>query len=402
MKTHLLTLGSCCLALFVSFASARTISVSKGANLQAAIDRANNGDTLLLASASFEAKPTAFIEPLCGNCLDPKTPVAATYGFIIKDKALTLLGRDRSATRLVTRAGYGIYIENSPGVLIRNLTVTGGVRDTSGNATDAGIVVRSSRVTVDQVDIRDNTHRLDSVIVGIGGIFGREGAELTISNCNIVNGAWDGVALYRGAHATVTDCVIKDGRGAGIGVTWDATCVAYRNEVTGFWKGIGAFGTSWVIARNNLVHDNLGWGMIATGESYMDIANNVVYHNGNCGVAPWSTEARGRIVNNIITDNGWREEWVCPCVGVWFYGDWSKWVFANNLVWNNKAGQYEAIWDQTEYNGNISVDPMFVGEGDFHLKTGSPALRAGDSTTYNPDGNISDLGMYGGPQARRK
>ncbi len=378
---------------------ARTIRVNS--DLQSAINKATSGDTLTLAATTFTAKPTHFIEPLCGNCLDPKTPVAATYGFIIKDKALTIVGANRTGTRLVTNAGYGIYFENSAGSILRNLTVTGGVRDTSGNATDAGIVIRSSRVHIDQVDVRDNTHRLDSVIVGIGGIFSREGAEVTITNCNIVNNAWDGVALYRGASVTVTDCIIKDGRGAGIGVTWDATCVAYRNDVSGFWKGIGAFGTSWVIARNNLVHDNLGWGMIATGESFMDMTNNVIHHNGNCGVAPWSTDARGRIVNNIITENGWRDEWVCPCVGVWFYGDWSKWIFTNNLVFNNKAGQYSAIWDQTDYNFNLSKDPLFIGNGDFRLKPDSPAINAGDSTTYDLDGTVSDLGIYGGPQARK-
>ncbi|MBK7142397.1 MAG: right-handed parallel beta-helix repeat-containing protein [bacterium] len=379
--------------------NARTVRVNT--DLQTAIDKAKSGDTLILSAAEFSAKPTSFVEPLCGNCLDPRTPVAATYGFIIKDKSITIVGSDRAGTRLITNAGYGLYIENSQETLIRNLTITGGVRDTSGNATDAGIVIRSSKVRIEQVDVRDNTHRLDSVVVGIGGIFSREASEVTISHCGIINNGWDGVALYRGANVTVTDCVIKDGRGAGIGVTWDGTCTAYRNDVSGFWKGIGAFGTSWVIARNNLVHDNLGWGMIATGESFMDMTNNVVYHNGNCGVAPWSTDARGRIVNNIIVDNGWRDEWVCPCVGVWFYGDWSKWVFTNNLVFNNKAGNYQAIWDQTDYNFNQSKDPMFVGNGDFHLKPESPAINSGDSTTYDPDGSISDLGIYGGSQRRK-
>lgn len=399
MKTNLLLSILIALATAVG-PQARTIRVN--ADLQKAINQAKSGDTLILAASTFTANPTTFIESLCGNCLDPKTPVAATYGFIIKDKALTIVGSDRAGTRLVTKAGYGVYFENSRGSLLRNLTVTGGIRDTSGNATDAGIVIRNSHLEIDQVDVRDNTHRLDSVIVGIGGIFSREGAEVTITNCSIVNNAWDGVALYRGANVTVTDCLIKDGRGAGIGVTWDATCVAYRNDVSGFWKGIGAFGTSWVIARNNLVHDNLGWGMIATGESFMDMANNVVYHNGNCGVAPWSTDSRGRIVNNIIAENGWRDEWVCPCVGVWFYGDWSKWVFSNNLVFNNKAGNYQAIWDQTDYQFNLSKDPLFIGNGDFHLKPESPAINAGDSSTYDIDGSISDLGIYGGPQARKR
>lgn len=377
------------------------IRVDRGSDVQGVINYAKSGDTLLLGAKTFEAQQTSFVDPLCGNCGDPKTDVRASHGFLIRGKALTIVGADRAATRLVTNAGYGLFIDNCSNIEIHNLTVTGGRRDLDGNATDAAIVVRNSRVKIEHVDCRDNIHRLDSVVVGIGGIFGREGADITITDCRIVNNGWDGIALYRGATAVVTDCVIKDGRGAGIGVTWDAVCTVFRNDVSGYWKGIGAFGTSWVIARNNLVHDNLGWGMVATGQSFMDMTNNVIHHNGNCGVAPWSTEARGRIVNNIIADNGWREQWVCPCVGVWNYGDWAKWRFSNNIVFNNKAGQYEGIWDQADINGNLNKDPLFVAPGKFDLRPDSPARHAGDSATYNPDGSISHIGHTGGPQARQ-
>lgn len=389
-------------ALTLTMAStgwSRTITVRPGNDLQSVIDSAADGDTLLLAAQSFEAMPVTFVEELCGNCLETQTPVPASYGFIVKDKSLTIVGRSRTSTRLVTMAGYGLYFVNSRKSMVSNLTITGGRRDADGNATDAAIVVRSSRVIIEDVDIRDNDHRIDTVVVGIGGIFGREGADIVIRNCTISNNGWDGVALYRGATAVVVDCLIEDGRGAGIGVTWDATCIAYRNEIRGYWKGIGAFGSSWVIARNNLVHDNLGWGLIATGKSFMDITNNVVYHNGNCGIAPWSTECRGRIVNNIIVDNGWRKEWVCPCVGVWNNGDWAKWYFAHNIVWNNKEGEYKEILDQTGLNANLSVDPLFAGENDFHLLPGSPGVNAGDSTIFDIDGSVSDIGLHGGPQA---
>ncbi|HOP06099.1 MAG TPA: right-handed parallel beta-helix repeat-containing protein [candidate division Zixibacteria bacterium] len=388
---------------FVATASltAATLTVERGSDLQSVINYAQDGDTLLLGTKVFEAKPSPLVDSTCGNCLDPRTEVIATYGFIVENKSLVLIGKDREGTVLVTNAGYGLFINNSPTTEIRNLTITGGLRDHDGNATDGALVVRRSQVCIREVNIIDNDHRHEdsSVVVGIGGIVGREGANLMIDHCRLVNNSWDGLALYRGATAIVTDCLIKDGRGAGIGVTWDATCLAYRNEVTGYWKGIGAFGTSWVAARNNLVHDNLGWGIIATGQSYMDIANNVVHHNGNCGIAPWSTECRGRIVNNIVTDNGWRKEWVCPCVGVWNYGDWAKWQFSNNIVFGNKEGEYRDIWDQKGFNGNLGNDPMFAGENDYRLQPGSPGINAGDSTIYNPDGTRSHIGLYGGPQA---
>jgi hypothetical protein len=381
--------------------SATTLTVERGSDLQSVINYAGSGDTILLGEKTFEATPSDFTDSLCGNCQDPQMNAQASYGFIIRGKALTIIGKNRESSRLVTNAGYGIYFEDSPGSTLRNLTVTGGKRDHDGNATDAGVVVRRSRVLIQDCDIRDNDNRSadSAVIVGIGGVFGREGSEITVDHSKIINNSWDGVALYRGAIAQVTDCLIQDGRGVGIGVTWDATCIAYRNEITGYWKGIGAFGATWVIARNNLVHDNLGWGMIATGKSYMDMTNNVVYHNGNCGIAPWSTESRGRIVNNIVARNGWRKQWVCPCVGIWNYGDWAKWEFDHNIVWSNDSSNYKDIWDQSGINGNLNIDPKFVGDGDFHLQPGSPAINAGDSTLYDIDGSVSDIGLYGGPQA---
>ncbi len=142
--------------------------------------------------------------------------------------------------------------------------------------------------------------------------------------------------------------------------------------------------------------------MIATGSAFMDMANNLVYHNGNCGIAPWSTESRGRIINNIIIENGWKDEWVCPCVGIWNYGDWAKWEFSHNIVWNNREENYRAIWDQTEINGNLSVDPLFSDDSTFHLQPNSPAVDAGHPEIYDNDGTRSDIGPYGGPQGFQK
>lgn len=367
--------------------------------LQQAIDNCQDGDTLRLQTGIYFAEPQEFIEQFCGNCAEAQTDVTASTGFRIQDKSVFILGRHRDSTILVTGAGYGVYFENAGHSGLYHLKVTGCVRDLDGAATDAAVVVRTTALDVEFCSLADNTARKDSVVVGIGGIFGREGAEIVIRHSNIINNGWDGMALYRGASAVISDCIIKKGRGAGIGVTWDAYCVARRNDISEYWKGIGAFGTSIVIAQNNLVHENLGWGIIGTGQSYLEAANNTVYHNGNCGVAPWSQECRGRFVNNIIIDNGWRKEWVCPCVGVWNYGNKDNWEFYNNLVWNNKEGNYKDIADMTGMNGNISVNPLFVGDGDFHLQPQSPAIDAGFKEITDHDGSLSDIGMYGGTSA---
>jgi hypothetical protein len=229
---------------------------------------------------------------------------------------------------------------------------------------------------------------------------GRENSELLIQNCHIANNSWDGIALYRGATATIEDCVIDSGRGAGIGVTWDASATCLRNRVSKYWKGIGSFGTSTVVARNNAVFDNLGWGIIATGESHLIAENNVVTRNGNCGMAIWSSTCRGRIVNNIVTHNGHRREWVCPCVGLWTIHRTTFWTIDYNDVWGNFLDDFKGPIPVMQMSGNVSTNPQFMDSLDFHLAPSSRCIDAGDPELTDPDGSPSDLGIYGGPAAR--
>jgi hypothetical protein len=369
-------------------------------DLQTAIDLASDGDVLRILPGIYRADPAGLTEELCGNCEDHRTTVHATVGFVVRGKALFIAGDGPSGTVLETGAGYGLYFEDSAGSIVADLTITGGRRDPDGAATDAGVVARRSTVTLTNVEIVDNTDRAEDVVVGIGGVMGREGAELFIMRCVMKNNGWDGVALYRGATAFIADNEISAGRGAGIGVTWDATATILRNRISGYWKGIGSFGSSRVVARNNAVFDNLGWGMVITGTSYMEAANNVITRNGNCGFALWSDEATGAFTNNIVVANGWRDEWVCPPVGVWMNGVQENVEIGYNDVWGNTAGDYRDMDELTGYDGNISLDPSFADSFDFHISSGSPCRDSGNPVFTDPDGGPSDMGIYGGPAAR--
>jgi len=371
-------------------------------DLQMAINAAGDGDTLLLAPGFYVSQRYSFREKLCGNCQDHKTDVDASRGFLIENKGLVIKGSGCDSTVLVTNAGYGVLFLRSYDSEMANLKITGGVRDLDGAATDAAVVVKWGRVTVRECLIADNTNRPESVVVGIGGLMGREGAELFVIDNVIRNNTWDGIALYRGATAYIADNEINGGRGAGIGITWDATATVIRNRISNYWKGIGSFGDTRVVCSNNVVFDNLGWGIIVTGTSYMDATNNVVYHNGNCGMAIWSDECTGRFSNNIVMENGWREQWVCPCVGIWNYGSLYNFDISYNDVWNNSAGEYGDMPDYSERNGNLNVDPQFIDTDTFALSPDSPLIDKGNPLLSDPDGTISDLGLDGGPRGRRQ
>lgn len=363
-------------------------------DLQEKLDRAANGETITIGEGTFQAQPQDFVDSLCGNCLIHRTGVRASFGFLVHGKDLVLIGAGPEKTILETRAGYGIFIDGG-NVTIRDLTITGGIRDLDGNATDAAIVVRRGRVSLSNLTIRDNTSRAESVVVGVGGVMGREGSELDIRGCRILNNGWDGVALYRGATAVIADNVIEKGRGAGIGITWDAVALVERNRVSEYWKGIGTFGQSRAVVRNNAVFENLGWGIIATGESFLEATHNVIVRNGNCGFAVWDSSASGIAENNIISGNGWRKEWVCPCVGIWHAGTQNRFPIRFNDVFDNTRGPW--ISDETPRGPTLQVDPLFRGPRDFRLVPGSTMIDSGDSLRTDTDGSRSDIGLTGGP-----
>lgn len=366
-------------------------------DLQSAINQAASGDTIVLAAGTYEASPAEFVDTLCGNCAEHKTRHHASYGFRIAGKNLRIVGSG-DETVLVTKAGYGVFFDNCLEGGISNLAITGGIRDTSGMATDAGIVVRNGRITVSDCLIRDNTEYPDSIIVGIGGVMGREGSELIVTSNRIINNTWDGVALYRGATAYIADNIIHKGRGAGVGITWDATATVIRNQVSNFWKGIGSFGSTRVLSYNNVVYNLLGWGIIATGTSYMDCANNIIYQNGNCGFGLWGMDVHGRFTNNVIVKNGWREQWVCGRAGFQNYGHPNQFAISHNVQWDNVEGDWRDMPDYTDIDSNLHIDPLW-DTLTFRPMDGSPLIDNGNPELSDPDGTHGDIGIYGGPHA---
>ncbi|HEY3251397.1 MAG TPA: right-handed parallel beta-helix repeat-containing protein, partial [Ignavibacteria bacterium] len=202
--------------IFIALFLVRSIQAQY--SLQSIIDSAKNGGTIILTAGIYEASPTAYAEELCGNCSNHQTTVQGTAGFIIKDKTLQIKGEDKDKVILKTNAGYGVLFINSIHSSISNLTIAGGIRDTSGDATNGGIVLKYSKVRIFDCIISNDTTRPNmNPIVGICGIVLREGSEAIIRNNVIRNNTWDGIALYRGAVAYIMDNVIENGRGAGIG-----------------------------------------------------------------------------------------------------------------------------------------------------------------------------------------
>lgn len=387
-------------------------------HVQSAIDHAQSGDTVFIRNGRHYATPVNFIDPTCGNCdaASFRQNIPATRGFLVIGKTVFLKGESRTGTILETRAGYGVLFESAGTSRIENLTITGGIRDRDGRATNGAVVARATALTVRFADIVYNSNRYTGTpdpIVGISGIVGREGAVIEAHDLLIAHSSWDGIALYRGdpavpnsgARATIRHLNITHGRGVGIGVAWDARATIYGVSVSNFWKGVGSFGSAVVSLKSSIVRDHLMWGVIAAGTSSLTAVNNVVTRVGTVGMAQWDPTATVDFTNNIVYDNGRDPNGtVGPRAGV-MLTDFSRVAFLYNDLYGNQLQNVCAglacspLPFLIGINGNISANPWFVSaaNNNFALVCGSSAINAGTPSLIDIDGTRSDMGAYGGP-----
>jgi hypothetical protein len=298
--------------------------------LQRAVTSLRGTGTLELGAGTYVLEPTSYTDPSCGNCENAAETVPASLGMRLSGRGVEVRGAHRDSVIIVTNAGYGLLIEDCDDCRISGVTITGGTRDDDGRATSAAIVVRRSSVVIEDCIIRDNIGDSTTVartVVGIAGVAGREQADITLRNCRIERNSWDGVALYRGARAHISDNVIDGvdkasgariggGRGVGIGLTWDARATVERNRVTRYWKGIGAFVAADADIRENIVEDILTWGIALWGPAgarpAARIEDNIVYRTGACGVMidrPAGGAPPGTLLNNIVARTGQNERY---------------------------------------------------------------------------------------------
>jgi hypothetical protein len=306
------------------------VDAGESGSLSRALASAAGPAVFLLAPGHYVLEPAAYTDPTCGNCEDATESVPGTLGLLITGRGITLRGAHQDSVVIHTRAGYGLLFEDCAHCSISGVTITGGVRDVDGRATNGAVVVRRSTVTLENCTMRDNigdSAIVAATVVGIAGIIGREAADFTVRDCVIRRNSWDGIALYRGATARIMDNIVDGedsasggriggGRGVGIGLTWDARATVERNLVTRYWKGIGVFVQADADVRENVVEDILTWGIALWGPAGATptarIERNVIHRTGACGVLidrPTGGAAPGTLTDNLIIRTGQNERY---------------------------------------------------------------------------------------------
>lgn len=313
----------------------RLVTVSTAEELVEALRAPGRDLVVELMPGVYRLDPTAGVDSSCGNCERPDTLIPMTIGLTVSGRSVRIVGPDEETAVIVTNSGYGLYFEHCSDCLLERVTITGGERDTSGAATDAAVVVKRSSVILRNVVVADNIGNpavIARYVVGIVGICGREGPDVTIENCEIVRNSWDGVALYRDASAVIRNTLIDGvdgagveaggGRGVAIGVTWNGRATIERNLIRNYWKGIGVFVDANVVASSNIVEQMRAWGIACwgadKGRPQAVIDENVVYDCGAFGIgimrnAPFADgEKPGRLARNIVVHTAQNPKYDSP------------------------------------------------------------------------------------------
>jgi parallel beta-helix repeat protein len=353
-------------------AAATTLHVpQRYRTIQAAIDAAAAGDTVLVAAGTYNE----------------------TIDF--RSKAVTVASESGAASTIINGNGVSVVVTMTANTgetpVLRGFTIRNGG---PYGSTDGAIDVSGGPALIENNTITANRFCSDGAVTA-------SFSAATIRN-NVISGN------------SQTACSGGVG-GAGVSIGGAGTVQLLNNVITGNTHGNGAGGVELFSAgtptiSGNTITDNVGWfggGISLVNYSDAAITNNVIVRNqgavgggiymsvpygargplavnntiaanqANTGLALYADGfyAQATFVNNLLVGNGTAA--VAYCDGTY---DPTPPIIRFNDVYNGGIGPaYGGICtNQTGVNGNISTDPSFVdaAAGDFHIRRG-PAVDAG-------------------------
>jgi len=378
------------LATFLTVAAipclGRTITVDDDSpadfnTIQAAINDANNGDTVLVLPGRYVENIRLLGKNITLTGSDPADPTAVADTIID--------GNDVNS--VVTFSG----TENSTCVL-------SGFTITDGNAPKGGgIYGNGTTATISHNLITSNKavgYGMPGSQIGGGGIYGCAGL---IRNCTIRdNRAYMGGGLSE-CHGRIEASAILENRasylGGGLGACNGSIQgnVIARNSAVGHGGGLAYCSGS---IRNNIVVNNTAPMGVGGGlhECHADIANNTICFNSTLNGGGGLFNCNGQVTNCIVWSN--LPEQIVP---------------DSNVEYSDVEGGCPGL-------GNIDIDPFFADpcKDDYHLQSAaghwdpntkmwvkdastSLCIDAGDPNSdwtaeLWPNGKRINMGAYGG------
>ncbi len=423
--------------------------------IQAAIDAAENADTVLVAhgeyveNIDFSGKDIVLLG-------DPDNPGEVIIDGNGEGSVVTFAsGESRDAIlngftirNGANQNGGGIYCEGASPVL-RNLIVSSNQAVLWGGGL---VFLGGSESLLEEVIVSENSANPNGYAGG-GGLSALGESTIEMENCQVTNnrggrGWGGGISICEGSSLNAVN-VDLSGNSADVGGGYcfcDASGSVTGGEIQG--NGCGEGGGSAIICQNAeidftdlYVHDNnRGGGVIAFGASSVSftrakITHNTATHGKSClritsgsSVELEYSEITACNVNGAATIEHSSELTLLNCTmsknqtnGIIIYDD-SQANLLNTIVWDNGdaevqfngndgvlnigysdlQGSVERIQNRengtvNDLGGILDVDPLFVDaeNDDYHLQEHSLCIDAGDpESPQDPDETPADMGAY--------
>lgn len=363
--------------------------------IQAAMDAANNGDTVLVApgtyheTVNFNGKgiTLASTDGVDTTILDGGGTIPLVYiGSVDPNHLATLRGftiRNGLYAQSVTFMGQNIVVGlNTGGAVMAFAPSVISANKITDNET-CGVYVWSGQVTVDSNSILRNAATRTS------GIDCRSfGHGIYLFGASPLRDAHGAPYPFDGP-TSIRNNTISDNAASGITGVLSAAVTIERNVIQNNQaNGISAVVSGSYTVSGNVISGNHGTGFVDSGSKEVVFVNNTVYGNsiqsGSFGLVEPFTEISIRslgtetIVNNIIVGTS-----PIPAIGcnVSMTSVLPE-IWDHNLIYNGQgpvtAAADPCALDLTRY-GNLNVDPQFraAALADFHLLHTSPAIDAG-------------------------
>jgi parallel beta-helix repeat protein len=414
--------------LFVAIpCAARIITVDDNGpadfnNIQAAIDDANDGDTVEVQPGRYTGPGNHDIDfkgkAITVRSIDPNDPdvVAATiidgegnYDWCLEgwceehrgfhfhsgeDPNSVLAGftvtkfcaPDIQRYHQLMPGGAGILCEDSSPTINRCIIINNWAHHWGEGIGGGGIHSRGGNPIITHSTISDNEG-----YVGAGGI-DCEGGSPIVSQCLIINNhsSWAGGGISCGSGSTIINCAISGnsgGVGGGIeGSPFISNCVITGNSA--IWHGGGIYGSPIVshctIANNTVPYGGYGGGIYCTS-SNCTISHCVISGNSvrtGYQMEEWVDGVGGGIYcgnNNPTINQCTITANTADANGGGIYGNPT---LTNSIIWGNHCPKEPQIYGLPDISysdiqggfvglGNIDIDPVFAdtAEGDYHLKS---------------------------------
>jgi hypothetical protein len=367
----------------------RADGMGDAATIQAAIDRAVAGDTILLAAGVYAGAGNRDIEFAGKNLVvrsasGPDSTIVDCGGSVGEIHwGFGYTGGEDSASALE-----GLTIRHAALAGIRCLgsspVIRGCVVDsciTSGGARGGGFYLEKSSAKILGCTITNN--RVDT---NGGGIYGKEAKSL-VSGCvisgNTAAKSGGGVAVQTSSNMSIVGCSITGNlanteSGGGIYVMAARARIdscAIAGNTGSFGGGVFNGTNAYATLKNSVVNSNVarsGGGGVYTStnltmENCTIVGNSAAFYGA--GIESFYG-ASNTIVRSIVAFNLVKE-------GV-YTGSGTQ-IISCSDVYGNAGGNYGgSTTDRTGLNGNISSDPAFCDAGafDFDLYDTSPCVPA--------------------------